>query len=50
MLKLERIYKSGTAFEILAGAILSGDIEAGTEITQAGAASSLKKKIPRSRG
>ena len=41
MLKLERIYKSGTAFEILAGAVLSGDIEAGTEITQAEAASSL---------
>ena len=41
MLKLERVYKSGTAFEILAGAVLSGDIEAGTEITQAEAASSL---------
>ena len=41
MLKLERIYKSGTAFEILAEAILSGDIESGTEMTQAEAASSL---------
>ena len=41
MLKLERIYKSGTAFEILAEAILYGDIESGTEITQTEAASSL---------
>ena len=41
MLKLERIYKFGTAFEILAEAILYGDIEPGTEITQTEAASSL---------
>ena len=41
MLKLERLYKSETALEILQEAILSGDIESGTEITQTEAALSL---------
>ena len=41
MLKLERLYKSETALEILQEAILSGDIESSTEITQTEAALSL---------
>ena len=41
MLKLEKIYKSETVLEILQEAILSGDLEAGAEITQVEAALSL---------
>ena len=41
MLKLDRIYKSETVLEILQNAILSGDIEPNTLITQSDAALSL---------
>ena len=41
MLKLQKIYKSETALEILQEAILSGDIPSGTDITQNEAAQSL---------
>ncbi|MBR1486087.1 MAG: GntR family transcriptional regulator [Synergistaceae bacterium] len=41
MLKLQKIYKSETALEILQEAILSGNIQSGTEITQNEAAQSL---------
>ena len=41
MLKLEKLYKSESAIEILQEAILSGGIKGGTEITQTEAAESL---------
>ncbi|MBQ9419607.1 MAG: GntR family transcriptional regulator [Synergistaceae bacterium] len=42
MIKLDMKYKSGTAFEILCEAVLSGDIEEHAEITQNEAALSLE--------
>ena len=41
MLKLNKIYKFNTVLEILQDAILFGDIEPGTVITQSDVASSL---------
>ena len=42
MLKLRKKYKSGSALEILQEAILSGDIQGGTVITQSELAASLE--------